>query len=354
MRNIGLSDFATAGSTFYTQGLRTLTGSAGVKGETAAKGAGLRIGVAATLAGTLAQVALVNYMRTGKIQPAGTPWGSLYTRTDDQGHPKYIDVAGLVGAKRGLRAIGADAAIEAYRDNAAPSQIIDKAYNQAKGAAASPFVGPALRTASIAATGREPFNDYDAAGRAQGGESQAARNLTAAAKNLNPSVGGYFQNQDRGGDSGNFLMGQLGKFGERTGRNPDSIPGSRAVSLARQFMSHSNEQLTPDQRAKYQLKDDIVSGYRNPATQQEAYDKFQQGMQDGTLSKRDASDLSQQVNLTELQYSVKRLDATSAVKVYEAASPAERAELKDLVTSKIQKSETLTEEKKAQLAGRVR
>lgn len=213
-RNIGASDFATAGATFYTQGLRTLTGSMGAKGGSFWKEAAIRLFVFAQLAGTLAQIALINYLRTGFLQPPGTPLGSLYTRKDDKDRPKYIDVADIIGAKRGMRAIGADAAVETLRKGGTPTQAFDKAYTQGKNAAVSPFIGPALKTIGVAATGSAPFSDFDDAGRAAPGESQAKKNLVAAAKELNPTIADFVDSKANHGD---FLTSQMGKFGERTG-----------------------------------------------------------------------------------------------------------------------------------------
>lgn len=220
MRNIGAADFATAGATFYTQGIRTLTASPGVKGATPGRGAALRFYVAAQLAGTLAQVALVNYLQTGKIQPPGTPWGSLYLYQKDDGRDVYVDVADIIGAKRGARATGIDSLIEGKRKGAPASQIADKGAKQGSSAAISPLIGPGLSTVITAIGGYSPHGLYDTAGRAKPGESQAKRNLAAAAKEINPTASGIIESMGRGDDASDFAAGQFGKFGPRTGPSP--------------------------------------------------------------------------------------------------------------------------------------
>lgn len=216
-RNIGLGPFATAGSTFYTQGLRALTGSTGAKATSPANAARLRSYVVAQLGGTLALVALTNYLRTGSIQPAGTPWGSLVLKKNADGSHDYEDVADLIGVKRGMRAVGADAAIESAREHRPAGSAIDKSVKQAMSAAASPLMGPLPTAAITAATGVNVHGLYDAAGRATPGESQVGKNLAAAARGMNPTVGLLAEGSQEGKTGAQQVVSQLGRFAPKTG-----------------------------------------------------------------------------------------------------------------------------------------
>ncbi len=259
-RNIGLGPFATAGSTFYSQAVRGLGASPGYKATSGINAAKARLHVVASIGGTLAMIAAYNYLRTGKIQPPGTPWGSLYLKDNDKGQPEFLDIADIIGAKRSTRTIGLDAAIEGSRNNLTATATADKAIRQAEGAAISPFAGPVPTAAMVALTGYTPHGLYDEAGRAKKGESQQLKNLKAAAQDLNPSVGMALEGHERGQTAAQQIAQQFGKFGPRTGKNAEELRNAARPQRVIETVAKIRRGGKDEENAYQELDDEVSAG----------------------------------------------------------------------------------------------
>ncbi len=209
LKDSSLGPFATAGSARVAQGYRVLAGFApGVQGSFKARSL-MRINGAAQVAGLLAGVGILNYMRTGKMQPAGTPIGSLYLGDDKDGRPKYEDVADLIGVRGAMRNVGADALLK-------PGGTVNSAVKQAISTNFGPGMGPIPTFGVEAATGVNPHGLYSLG---QGtGVRAPLTNLKEAAKQLNPSVALATDPRNTEG-----AAAQFGKFAPRTGMNAGDI-----------------------------------------------------------------------------------------------------------------------------------
>lgn len=213
-RESGLGPFATAGSSGYALGMRNVFGmDPGVRTTSAKSNTLMRLSAAAQIGGIIAAGALINYARTGYLQPKGTPWGSLYLHDDKDGKPVYYDLAERTGARRAARTVGLDAAIQGTLEGRSNKATAENAARQGISAIASPYLG-ALPTFGIeTATGVNPHGLYSL-GKDQGPYTPL-ENIKSAITNLNPSVSAA-----AGGDG---LLSQLGSFAPRTGKTQADI-----------------------------------------------------------------------------------------------------------------------------------
>lgn len=330
LRNTGLSPFATAGTTFHSGALRTAMLDPGVKATSARNAALLRANMVAQFTGTLAMVAVANYMRTGQLQPKGTPWGSLYVGKTEDDKPKYLDVADIIGLKRTARAVGLDAMIEGARNSATPTQVADKAFKQASGAAVSPYAGPAITAGITAISGYSPHGMMDVAGRAGPDESQAVRNVTAAALKSNPTVGTLLEANERGDSKADMFAQQFGKFAPRTGKNHDTVPNSQAESLMREIMQKKTSGIfTKEQEQRHK---DMADIYREAKGGN--LERYKQ------LPHNDQVQIADRVNLSPLEYGLKHgsLTPNEAMMVFDKANDYEKRAIIEKVAGKIANS----------------
>ncbi len=207
LKDSGLGPFATAGSARVASGYRVLAGFApGIEGTFKARTL-MRLNGAAQVAGVLGMVAIANYARTGKMQPAGTPVGSLYLGTNKDGKPHYEDVLDLIGGRGAMRNVGADAALK-------PGATADSAARQAISTNISPAMG-AIPTFGIETiTGVDPHGLYQLSGSE--GPRSPIENAKEAARTLNPTLGGLTDPRESYGS-------QFGKFGPRVGQSAEDI-----------------------------------------------------------------------------------------------------------------------------------
>lgn len=152
-RQTGVGPFATAGTTFNRVGVRNALLSPGTPGKNLQANMKLRALKIANLGGTIATVAMLNYLRNGDEEtPPGVPVGAHWWRSDD-GKVKYVDIIDkATGIRRGLKALGAAGAVDAM----AKGQPIEerRAAIEALNSWIHPFAGPAPQAAVTAATGK--------------------------------------------------------------------------------------------------------------------------------------------------------------------------------------------------------
>lgn len=217
MRDVGLSPFVVAGRNFNRVTLGKLFQSAPYKAATPGARAQM---VAATLSGTaatLGAVMLMNRSRTGHFAPAGVKAGALYVTTDDNGDVWSWDPFKITGERRGLRQIGADAAIEESRKpKSNKQQVVGRAAIQALSSQVHPWAGPAVSDIITATTGYDPTGHH-VARDARKGESQPLLNAQAAAINANPVVGAAFERPYKGEEKKSRFIKYLESLGNAAG-----------------------------------------------------------------------------------------------------------------------------------------
>ena len=158
MAQSGLSPFIVAGRNFNRQGRWAFTGNPGVKGATWGTALHLRLVALMGVAMLFTLPIMLNMLTTG--QPggrSGTPLGAwdLGGKEDEKGKHRTLDLLQLTGVRRGMRSIGAEAAIEGYRQGHTLDQIAGQARQDALSAAAHPWIGPGLGFLSKAVTGKQ-------------------------------------------------------------------------------------------------------------------------------------------------------------------------------------------------------
>lgn len=190
LRDTGLGPFATAGTNYYMQGLRSLFLDPGVKANTWQSQLALHTEVLARQATALGAVALANWLLWKRLDgDDSTPLGGIKTGEGPDGKSRYFDLAGLFSPlPRGLRETGLMALLEGERRGERPAAIIDRAKWDAVEAALHPMLGPPGAFAYTAATGKNTLG-MQIANKPEPGGSQSWENLKAALKTANPVVG---------------------------------------------------------------------------------------------------------------------------------------------------------------------
>lgn len=250
-RQTGIGPFATAGSTFYIQGIKSLLGAHGIKTESRALNYKIQaemIGRAvAVLASGLVANKLINNRWDGDDN---TPFGAIKLGTKD-GKTVSFDLANLFGITRGLRETGVKAVIEGLRPaarakGATAGSIADKATDDIVESLLRPFEGPFVSAAYTAKTGKDLLGRQIAAvpstattsagqakaaglGKPKAGESQEKYNLIAAGIHSN-SVAASVANAlgldpaNPKSTLGEEAIRQLGPFGVKFTKEPPGTP----------------------------------------------------------------------------------------------------------------------------------
>lgn len=186
LRDLGIGPFATAGTNYWVQGLRSLLLRPGV--EATSRGAMVQM-QAEMLAKTVAVLgtgAALNYFMWGRADgDDNTPLGAIKVGNRDKGKTAYFDLTNLIGLTRGARETGLLSLLEGKRAGAPEGAILDKAQEQALGALVHPALGPGAQFGWTAATGKNLYG-MKTAPEAKPGESQAWQNLVTALKQVNP------------------------------------------------------------------------------------------------------------------------------------------------------------------------
>lgn len=192
LRDTGLGPFATAGSNFYMQGLRSLTLSHGLKTTSREADLKLRGEMLLRMATLPALAAGLNYLLWGRFDGDDkTPIAGLKIG-ESGGKTSYLDLGGLIGVTRGMRETGLLAMAEGMREGATrrgakTGDWIDRAFGDIATSALHPAIGPPVAFLKTLMTGENTLGSHVAPrANLNKGESQAVLNAYAALFSVNP------------------------------------------------------------------------------------------------------------------------------------------------------------------------
>jgi len=205
LRDLGLGPFATAGSNYYMQGLKSLVGGHGLETGSYRADVQLRAEMLAKTGAILGAVALTNYLAWGNILGDDkTPLGAVKIGEKD-GKTSYFDLTALIGLTRGARQTGLLALAEGTRKGQGEGKIEDKVMHDVLAGLLHPALGPPVAFGWTAATGKntlgqtiapqvstattpEGRRQAAALGKPPEGSSQSWQNVKTALLNANPVV----------------------------------------------------------------------------------------------------------------------------------------------------------------------
>lgn len=188
LRDSGVGPFATAGTNYLTQGVRSLFLDPGVKAPSLYAAAKLRANVLGRIGAGIGLTLAYNYLRWGRVDgDEKTPLGSIKVR-ETNGKTVSFDLAAPFLWKRGLRAVGLLSLLEGERADVPATSYLDKSVHDIGHSLVHPAMGPAAQFAWTAFTGNNGVG-MPIAEKAKEGESKAAKQLKAAVANANPVIG---------------------------------------------------------------------------------------------------------------------------------------------------------------------
>lgn len=346
LRDSGFSPFIVAGQNYNRAASRMALGTPTfepVNGEVAVK---TRINNIATLATGVASIAMFNYLLTGQFGGRkGTPLGAIDTGEDTKdGKRKVIDVFNLMGIRRGLRAIGANALIEGARSGESANEAIGTAFDDIVSTQAHPFMGPAPAAIYSTLSGKRldlrSGSQSNLTRNVGGGAKQYAENFRVTLKNQNPLIYAL---------ASPFFGGDPVDTGGKTVENALLSPLERPVGYS--------EMRTPAMQEAYRLRN-MRSAFTPEVTEQSTKEhKAVMAIRRGELTLRDAVSqgqitsprsiaLRKELSMSPLQYAMTHLEAEEAMTVWDRADAKERKELRPMIAQKISVSKTATPEQK--------
>ena len=229
-RDTGLGPFATAGRAFNVLGARTAMLHPGAPATTPAARIALATAMASKIAGTALLIGATNYVLThnqggGTLGRPGVRIGTIDLGKDDKnGRPLTLDLANLLGLGRAARVTGIRGALESSRNNLPLGTVLDSAYRDIVNSWVSPFAGPTIRAATIAATGQQPaVRVPPTAPTVPPGQSQALQNIKTAAVELSPISAGIHDSLQPGSTGWEWAQKQLGRFTLQPGKAPSMM-----------------------------------------------------------------------------------------------------------------------------------
>ena len=344
LKDMGVAPFVVAGRNFNVQGIRSITGDPGVTAPTYGAALQLRLtnyfGTAMTLS---ILPMMLNTLTTGTpLGRSGTPIGAwdLGGELDEKGKHKIIDLAQIVGLRRGMRVAGLDATIEGLRNGHSAEQITSKMTEDMLSAQLHPWLGPAPAFVQKTLTGKQLDlrGIMEAQHIPEGGIRQYGEQFRAALESQNPLVYSvvrpvfqqmgmdqkpskpYMQNINE-----TFLKSPSSAFGVK-----DIYPArSAAEELAGKIAGSGFQGYAPGQKEKAELKQKIKvlerAGKPVPADLETQLE---------TLKKKERKVLDKAQDTTQLQDSFTRLSILDAIKVLKVATPKERSDLEDIFETK--------------------
>lgn len=248
LRDTGIGPFATAGTTYFINGLKALTLGHGMRGLGWKADAAMRAEMLFRMTTLLAAIPVINYFAWGRVDgDDNTPLGSVKIGKSESGKTQYMDLANLTGLTRGARETGLLAWAEGSREGAKNSGVttadkVDAARRDIQHSIIHPFAGPTVATVYTALTGNNTLGsrisarpETDAQLKKLGKtpedrQSETGANLTAAAIHANPIVGALLQLADM--DPGHTrptttqeeMFRQMGPFGVKSRAQPPGAP----------------------------------------------------------------------------------------------------------------------------------
>lgn len=187
LRDSGIGPFATAGTNYVEQSVRSLGLDPGLKGSDIYSKTYLRANFLKNISIAAGAVAALNYVLWGRVDGDDrTPFGNIkYGEWGGKSHS--VDLSGPFLVKRGLRTTGLLSMIEGQRGASPTTTNFDKATEDVMHAFLHPTMGPAAQAALTMATGKNTIG-MQVAEKAKEGESQKVKNVKAALLNVNPIV----------------------------------------------------------------------------------------------------------------------------------------------------------------------
>ncbi len=186
LRDLGIGPFATAGTKFYTSGMRLLTLDPGVKATSTTQAIAMRAEILAKLVAVVGAVALANKaLWKNNLGDDDTPLGAIKTGKTPDGKSTYFDLTAFTGLTRGFRQTGLLALGEGLRQGSSPQRITDRGMEAFFTNLMHPMEGPVVNFAHTLITGRDSFG-RDVIPPESAGGSRAIESLRAAAIQSNP------------------------------------------------------------------------------------------------------------------------------------------------------------------------
>lgn len=192
-RDYGASPFIVAGKSFNRLGIRMVTGNPSVEASSTAEAAKMRaVNLVSGLVAASVLPAMLNLGTTGSLggRP-GTPIGAwdLGRPEDETGKHRVIDLMQVLGIRRGLRATGANAAIEGVRQGQTANEITGHMGEDIIQARLHPWLGPGIGFGITALSGKRfdlRSSPTPMIAKNVGGGAQYAENARVALENQNP------------------------------------------------------------------------------------------------------------------------------------------------------------------------
>ena len=321
VRDTSIGPFATAGTNFYSLGIKSLILSSGMQAKNLAGAAELRVRVAGRFAAILGTVALVNYLRWGRVDGGDqVPIGAIKLDDGPDGKVRYFDIASLFNITRGLRAVGARAMIEGPRQGKTQPEIVHDAARDVITSALSPFEGPIVKTATIAISGKDqPFFGYPVGPKIAKDENEVTAHLKAAILAANPIISKL---------TGTTQSPIAGKF-EVQSRDTRSV----AMQIA---LREAAASVPPGQQTRAEMnqsaaertyRDEWAKGNKIPLIS--AYQR-------GEIDLQRAHELIHVSTLSPLAQLTHSRPIDTALRIYDAGTLAEKADLKKTMLLKFQ------------------
>jgi hypothetical protein len=338
MRDYGLSPFVVAGRTFNRQGRRLLMGAPGVQASSAGSAAQMRtINLTSGLVAATVLPAILNYVTTGAFggRP-GTPLGAWdLGKPEEDGKHKVIDLMQILGIRRGLRATGLGAVIEGLREGQTKNEIAGHAIQDVITSASHPWMGPGLGFAYQTLTGRRldlRGGPEPPAAENVGGGKQYLENARTALQTQNPLLYGL-ASPLIGTEAENTSETFLKRVGKGIIKAPSSAAGIQDLSSPAEKMMHelAQQRGASPPTAQQKMISSLAQARRNG---EDIRAKFDEAKKAGILTDKDTEAIVKRIQDRHLVRGFRPLPFTDALRVFELATPDERAELKDALIKK--------------------
>jgi len=185
LRATGIGPFATAASQMSVNAVRRVFMGGGV-GKGVAGTVRMTAEGWARLFGLVGASVVANLLAWKRWDGADdVPFGAIKVGKTKDGRSLYIDTPASLVARRGMRAVGLLAFLDAARHKEVTGATQDKALSDVGHSLAHPAMGPGVQFGYMAATGKNTLG-HRVAAKVEHGQAEWPENLKAAARNFNP------------------------------------------------------------------------------------------------------------------------------------------------------------------------
>jgi hypothetical protein len=355
-KQTGLSPFIVAGRNFNKQGINAVTGNPMVEATSLGAAAQMRVtNLIGTFLFTAAVPMILNTLSTGTpMGRTGTPlfaW-DFNGAEDEKGMHKVIDLADLIGLRRGMRLTGLNALTEGLRQGHTLSQITGQAGHDFLSSVAHPWEGPGLGFLLSSIFGKRTDLRGNMEAMSYPGEpvKQQGEYVRSALESQNPwlysalrpllRTMGIDQRPVNTGEAGKIFaktenpwQADIENFLATTLKSPMSLASVKGVypdrTAAEQMIAdilHSEHGYEPGEQEHAELKRQIKllerQGKEIPEELQDKFDEFGKGEEKSLERAEDTTTL--QEGFSQLQ----KVD--HMIKVLKVATPEERDSLEDI------------------------